>query len=254
MSKPLPFETWKSEILPNIPRKQSTRTMRSLTTQFRERSKEDAIYDLVSKPFTEQEIDDYVNSNIYYVGIYKSGFNHISSSLYMCLLHFTPRKLLKITTSKDDIYKSIFYSEMTDFDNLNIKYLERGISLSKILRNIHEFGYEYDLLTTYNILMYRAQQYFLDITTDDIKKYLLKVLDEKYSLINDTEQYTLELIGLRGYLVINCIIMGIQYGDITDFLKPIVRGEGRNGKYLENKDIDIITHLYDVVRQGIVGL
>jgi hypothetical protein len=136
----------------------------------------------------------------------------------------------------------------------NIRYSNSNTLLSNALKYHEDFNSEYDLLATYNILMNRSQ-YFSDIEPNDIKKYLLSTLDDKYSWIDDINKNTIKIISLYGYLLINCIIMKIQHNDIINFLNfNEFSPRTRTTIELEDKDIEIITYLYQLVREGIINL
>jgi hypothetical protein len=252
----IPHELWEKHILIEIQTKELTRLCRSLTKQSRNLTKEFAFDNLQNPPFTESEIKMCIKTASLH-GLFTEKQNGNNKFLLGCLYFLLSHK-----------NRVILFSHTSQFGfDVNVK---TSLHASKRVKgwpciweiDTPEIKREYDLVTTFTILKQRAKNYFEDITSHDIKEHMLNCLKNK---LRQTD--LIQLVSLRGYLLINCIIMGIQYDDVTEFLQPVAHVasskkcksrpcksrpcKSREGTQLEEKDWIILQTLYDHVVTGI---
>ena len=233
-----------SKTLGKLPQKKRVYISKQLSQKFQREVIPEILDELLSLPFTSEEIDNYKDTGISHIGIFKE---NKSGTLYFCLLDRRPVESVKFNVYKhEEQYGDILWHFFTEriYNYCATYFGGSSYKLSEILKK--ESFTEYDLIITYNILKSRVQKYYTHITDNDIKKYLIKILHDKYTSQND-----LNLIFLRSYLLFHCIIMGIKYGNVNNFLKHQPGSDDANSSKLEDKDFQIIDGLYNLVVDGI---
>lgn len=237
-----------TKTLRNLPYQERIPLSRQLSRRFQSETKEERLNKLISTTITPDEINEYVNMGTSLVATFN---NRLKSTLYFCLPWQSP---IRLYISRVEQWDKLIIEEITP--TCSIGKLDK---LSELVRSDnqssdkqHPLTITYDLLTHYYIFKKRANEYFVDITNEDIKSVLLRHLTEQYNA-----QDTITLIFLRTYLLFHCIIMNIKYGDVEDFLKESsIRKDPnkRSGIELEEKDLQILDRLYNLVVDGIQKL
>jgi hypothetical protein len=216
--------------------------LRNLSKSHLSLAKRNAFRKLVSAPVTIFELQDYIDTGISHILLSlesergqpdQDGYRLLNFSLLYFILGDNLNNLVFSRQQKNKNNNSE-YGYIVGFDN------GQGSSINNLddVYGGREISDSFDILTIFNILKTRANTYFSDITVDDIKHYILNMLQRKYE---SQDQY--ESLKFIYYLIFNAIIMNIPYGHNNRFLS----GQDEIYEGLSEDEAVLINNLYNAI-------